>query len=239
MNKKTLAMLCAICILAISSVGLGTFAVIANNQKQQLAEQIQAANTDNAYLTKDLTEQRKEELANYTDTESKVVMADYIDSSANIASLEIEAFSSPVSEEWRVSSKQGLRDKISGKDTGGLATSGKWHNGIDIACPDKTPVYATKDGVVTEVWPSYYNGPYNFKGHPIYGGLVVISHPDHTISLYAHLSLTSVYEGDKVKRGQEIGWSGGVKNRRGSGSSTGAHLHYSMYLDMNSDYFMN
>ena len=131
-------------------------------------------------------------------------------------------------------SRQGLRDVISAANTGGIATSGKWHNGNDYACPDKTPVYATKDGYVFDVWPSYYNGPYKYKGHPIYGGLIIIVHEDSTISLYAHLSFTDVKEGDFVTKGKEIGWSGGVKGRRGSGTSTGPHLHYSIYLDMDS-----
>ena len=41
-----------------------------------------------------------------------------------------------------------------------------------------------------------------------------------------------VKTGDVVSREQTIGWSGGVKGRRGSGASTGAHLHFSIYLDM-------
>lgn len=134
-------------------------------------------------------------------------------------------------------SNQGIRDAIAATDTGGIGTSGKWHNGWDIACPDKTPVYAAKEGYVTEVWPSYYNGPYSYKGHPAYGGLIVIKHPDSTISLYAHLSMTEVKEGAYVERGQEIGWSGGAKGRRGSGTSTGPHLHFSIYVDM--DAFMS
>lgn len=105
-------------------------------------------------------------------------------------------------------SPQGLRSPILAVDTGGMSTSGKWHNGGDIACP--------------------------YKGHSAYGGLVIIKHPDSTISLYAHLSFTEVHEGDYVKAGKEIGWSGGVKGRRGSGTSTGPHLHYSIYMDMDS-----
>lgn len=148
----------------------------------------------------------------------------------------IEYFCAPLPSEFTSykTSHQGLRDAISAVDTGGLSTSGKWHNGWDIACPDKTPVYATKSGYVAEVWPSYYNGPYSYKGHPAYGGLVIIKHSDHTITLYGHLSFTEVKEGQYVLAGEEIAWSGGVKGRRGSGTSTGPHLHYSVYLDMDS-----
>lgn len=148
--------------------------------------------------------------------------------------MSITEFSDPLPEKYmkHKSSSQGLRNVISAESTGGFSTSGKWHNGNDYPCPDKTPVYATKDGIVKEVWPSYYNGPYKYEGHKAYGGLIIIEHYDGTITLYAHLSMTKVHEGDVVKSGQTIAWSGGVKNRRGSGTSTGAHLHYSIYLDM-------
>lgn len=148
--------------------------------------------------------------------------------------MSITEFSNPLPAEYmnNKTSSQGLRNVISAEATGGFSTSGKWHNGNDYPCPDKTPVYATKDGIVREVWPSYYNGPHNYKGHSAYGGLIIIEHADCTLTLYAHLSMTKVHEGDVVKSGQNIAWSGGVKGRRGSGTSTGPHLHYSIYLDI-------
>ena len=68
--------------------------------------------------------------------------------------------------------------------------------------------------------------------------MLIINHFDGTISLYAHLSKTDVREGDYVTRGQLIGLSGGVKGRRASGQTTGPHLHYSVYLNMD-DIFCN
>lgn len=146
----------------------------------------------------------------------------------------IEEFGFPLPQQYNkwVSSEQGLREVISAENTGGLATSGKWHNGIDFAVPEKTPVYAAKSGVISTVYPSYYNGPYAFKGHPVYGGLIVIRHDDGTITLYGHLSYTEVMENQRVEKGQEIGWSGGKRGQRGSGASTGPHLHFSVYIDM-------
>ena len=156
--------------------------------------------------------------------------------SKKVEEVSIQKFCAPLPKEYMLyqTSQQGLRDVISANEAGGHSTSGKYHNGIDFKCPDKTPVYATKDGYVIEVWPSYYNGGYNYPGHPTYGGLVIIKHLDNTISLYAHLSFTDVKEGDYVTAGKKIAWSGGVKGRRGSGISTGPHLHYSIYLDMES-----
>ena len=155
--------------------------------------------------------------------------------SHNGNSIEITKFMPPVDEAFlkNVSSKQGLRNVISEYETKTFSTSGKWHQGLDIPCPDKTPVRAAKGGKIVEVWPSYYNGGAKYKGHSVYGGLVIILHDDSTLSLYAHLSYTNVQEGQHVNAGDEIGWSGGAKGRRGSGVSTGPHLHFSVYIDMN------
>ena len=64
--------------------------------------------------------------------------------------------------------------------------------------------------------------------------MIEIRHPDGTTSLYAHLSMTLVTEGTYVSKGQLIGLSGGVKGRRGSGNSTGPHLHFAVYLNIES-----
>jgi len=127
------------------------------------------------------------------------------------------------------SSEQGLRDSIPGIN--GTAT---YHYAVDYACPDKTEVYACDDGYVINAYPSYYNGGALFRGHDSLGGLLEIRHSDGSTSLYGHLSMTLVTEGTFVKRGQLIGWSGGVKGRRGSGISTGPHLHFAIYVDIES-----
>lgn len=145
----------------------------------------------------------------------------------------IDLFHFPLPKKYlKISSGQGFREALT-KEQAGAATSGSWHNGLDFPCPEKTPVYAAKSGVVTCVYPSYYNGGKKYKGHQVYGGCIVIEHYDGTITLYGHLSMTQVLEGDKVTAGQQIGWSGGVKGKRGSGVSTGPHLHFSIYLNMN------
>ena len=123
------------------------------------------------------------------------------------------------------SSEQGLRDSIPGTAT--------YHYAVDYACPDKTEVYACDDGYVINAYPSYYNGE-KWKGDKSLGGLLEIRHSDGSTSLYGHLSMTLVTEGTFVRRGQLIGWSGGVKGRRGSGITTGPHLHFAIYVDIES-----
>lgn len=151
---------------------------------------------------------------------------------SNVFAREVKDFACPVPNIYwnKISSEQGLRDPLS-EEEAGIATSGLWHQGFDYLVPDRTPVFAAKDGEVTCVYPSYFNGR-KWRGDRVYGGLILIKHYDGTITLYAHLSETLVRTGDKVFREQMIGRSGGVRGRRGSGISTGAHLHFSVYLDM-------
>jgi len=64
------------------------------------------------------------------------------------------------------------------------------------------------DGTVLLARPLYFEG--NF---------VVLDHGQGFLTLYLHLSEVKVKEGEQVKRGQEIGLSGGT------GRATGPHLH--------------
>lgn len=93
------------------------------------------------------------------------------------------------------------------------------HLGLDFRVPSGTPVEAMNDGTVLLARPLYFEG--NF---------VVLDHGQGLLTLYLHLSEFKVKEGDLVKRGQEIGLSGGT------GRATGPHLHVAVrwqgtYLD--------
>lgn len=157
-----------------------------------------------------------------------------------VSSMKIEKFLFPLPSKYinNVTSEQGLRDSILGKDVGGADTSDTFHNAIDIACPELTSVFASKDGYISCCYPSRDNGE-KWKGHPSFGGMIIINHYDGTKTLYAHLSSTLVTEGSYVKRGQIIGLSGGKKGERGSGLSTGPHLHFAIYLDIRNSLELN
>ena len=150
-----------------------------------------------------------------------------------VPSVKIEKFLFPLPSKYinNVTSEQGLRDAILGTDVGGADTSDTFHNAVDIACPEKTTVFASKDGYVSCCYPSRLNGT-KWQGHKTYGGMIIINHYDGTKTLYAHLSRTDVTEGTYVKKGQQIALSGGKKGERGSGLSTGPHLHFAIYLDI-------
>lgn len=86
----------------------------------------------------------------------------------------------------------------------------KLHMGIDFKMPIGTPIVATADGTVKQT-------AYHTKG---YGTHIVLKHDDVYESKYAHLSKINVTEGQKVKKGDIIGYSGN------SGASKKPHLHY-------------
>ncbi len=86
----------------------------------------------------------------------------------------------------------------------------KMHTGIDFAAKTGTPIYATGDGTVIDP-----------KGSESgYGNVVVIDHGYGYKSLYGHMSRMIVKPGDKVKRGQQIGFVGST------GVSVAPHCHY-------------
>ncbi|HPS46164.1 MAG TPA: M23 family metallopeptidase [Bacteroidales bacterium] len=88
------------------------------------------------------------------------------------------------------------------------------HTGIDIISPRGTPVYATGDGVVSTPSGNSLTG---------YGINVVINHGYGYQTLFGHLSKKFVTEGQKIKRGQLIGYVGST------GMSTAPHLHYEVW----------
>lgn len=84
----------------------------------------------------------------------------------------------------------------------------RFHDGIDIGVPMGTPIYSLNDGIVV------YSG--TMSG---YGNVIMINHGD-IISLYAHNSNLVAQEGQTIKSGQLIAYSGN------SGVSSGPHLHF-------------
>jgi len=85
-----------------------------------------------------------------------------------------------------------------------------FHYGLDFAAPIGTEVYATGNGIVERVERS-------LRG---YGNNIIINHGFGYKTLYAHLNDFNVKVGQKVKRGDVIGFVGNT------GFSTGPHLHY-------------
>lgn len=86
----------------------------------------------------------------------------------------------------------------------------RMHNGIDMACAQGTPIYATRAGTVTTA--SYQAGGAGYY--------VSINHLDGFSSIYMHMTHYVVSAGQSVSQGQLIGYVGST------GISTGPHLHF-------------
>ena len=90
----------------------------------------------------------------------------------------------------------------------------RMHNGIDMACAEGTPIYATRGGKVEIATYSSSAGNY-----------VQINHGDGYRSVYMHMTHYIVKSGQYVAQGQVIGYVGST------GVSTGAHLHFGISLN--------
>ncbi|KKT77560.1 MAG: Lipoprotein [Candidatus Nomurabacteria bacterium GW2011_GWA1_46_11] len=97
--------------------------------------------------------------------------------------------------------------------TAGVISQGfSWyHKGIDIANPNYPPIVAADSGVVTVA---------GWVDNTGYGNRVMIDHGNGYITLYGHMSRVSVSVGQRVGKGQLIGYVGST------GRSTGPHVHF-------------
>ncbi|MBC6491621.1 M23 family metallopeptidase [Flavihumibacter stibioxidans] len=89
----------------------------------------------------------------------------------------------------------------------------KMHAGLDFAAPQGTPIYATANGTV-KLAGNTGNG---------YGNHVIINHGYGYESLYGHMFKIKARSGQRLKRGEIIGYVGST------GKSTGPHLHYEVH----------
>ncbi|MCL1928673.1 MAG: M23 family metallopeptidase [Treponema sp.] len=105
---------------------------------------------------------------------------------------------------YRISSSFGMRpNPFTGKP--------HFHNGVDLAAPIGTEVYATREGRVTEL-----------GNDPVFGNYIVIAHDNNWASLYGHLSAISIQRHSHVTTSTVIGKVGTT------GQSTGPHLHFEL-----------
>jgi hypothetical protein len=99
------------------------------------------------------------------------------------------------------------------------------HTGVDFGVPEGTAIYAADSGNIEfEGWATTLSASNPWWIAPAYAGiLVIINHNDGFMSVYGHLSSTTVDNGQFVEKGQLIGYSGTT------GLSTGPHLHFEIF----------
>ncbi len=96
--------------------------------------------------------------------------------------------------------------------------NGQGHNGVDFGAPTGTNIKAAATGTVVGTGDTDVVCP-----NASYGKWILIEHNFGLSTLYAHLSVINVNEGDAVNAGETIGFSGNT------GYSTGPHLHFTVY----------
>ncbi len=90
----------------------------------------------------------------------------------------------------------------------------KFHTGIDLAGPRRSPIRASDSGHV--LYTGWYGG---------YGKVVIVSHGRNLSTLYAHLSSFAVNKGDNLSKGDIVGYEGAT------GFATGPHLHFEVRVE--------
>ena len=101
-----------------------------------------------------------------------------------------------------------------GNRTDPITKDQDFHPGLDISADYGQPVMATGDATVSLAGP---NGAY--------GNMVALDHGFGIVTKYGHLSRIAVISDQHVKRGEVIGYVGST------GRSTGAHLHYEVWMN--------
>ena len=101
-----------------------------------------------------------------------------------------------------------LTSPFGNRDTG-IAGASTYHQGVDLAAPQGTPIYASRGGTVTGATYGSAAGYY-----------VRINHGDGFSSIYMHMEYYTVSPGQTVSQGQVIGYVGKT------GVASGYHLHF-------------
>ncbi len=104
-------------------------------------------------------------------------------------------------------------------DTSSLAHEGRLKQAIDFLCKEGTKVHVAFDGEVVQI---IDNKTETTKDMNDAGNFILIKHKADEFSHYAHLSKAVVKMGQKVKKGDLVGYSGNT------GFSFGPHLHFSV-----------
>jgi len=133
-------------------------------------------------------------------------LATYVPPAGSSPSVNTSGWRRPVAS-YRLTSPFGMRDHP-------ILGYPKMHNGVDLSCPQGTPIYASRGGKVSIA--TY---------HETAGYYVKIDHGDGYASVYMHMTHYVVHAGEYVAQGQVIGYVGNT------GLSKGAHLHFGISLN--------
>ena len=163
----------------------------------------------------------------YSLIKSSLEMADKLKNRLDIEDQSLDALNKELTEKEKRWASRPAIQPISNEDLIQLHTTyglrlhpilGYWrdHKGLDFTAPEGSPIYATGDGIV-----EFANGA------TTYGNAVFINHGYNFQTRYAHMTRYIVSQGERVRRGQVIGYVGNT------GLSFGNHCHYEVLVKGN------
>lgn len=236
----------AVGALAFAAPGIALSASPASTPLVATTTEVQVGTTD-AFVTRGSTADRDTARASLSDTDVSTAAtaraADLAQQDAQVTETQTTAAAQARTEELKTTGSQ-IDDEAERLEaakffwpTEGSITSDwgmrmhpilhytRLHGGVDIGGKVGAPIYAVQDGVVVKAAKGYNGGS---------GNNVRIDHGtidgQKIESAYLHMNDYVVAEGEKIKKGQLIGYVGNT------GLSTSAHLHFSIYINgVNSD----
>lgn len=153
-----------------------------------------------------------------SDDEKKII--EQIEAEAS-DDFEVEDAASELEFDWPVSPTRGLTAHFI--DSTYVALFGVQHYALDIRANHGSPIFAPADGVVYTIV---------FDDKSTRYAYIMVAHRKGVMTVYGHISGSSVKAGDYLKRGDIIGFTGGTPGTIGSGvRTTGPHLHFEVWQD--------
>ncbi len=181
--------------------------LIADKEQTILAREGDIANKERAIAEYEADIREQDEIVEALEAAIAAEKKRIMEENGVVLSYDGGVFKFPVATYTRISSDYGMRMH----PTLGVE---KFHNGVDLAAPTGTDIYAAYDGKVAA---AAYNSSM--------GNYVMIDHGDNLYTIYMHASALYVSAGDIVVRGETIAAVGST------GRSTGPHLHFGVRLN--------
>ncbi len=187
-----------------SALAVGTLLVVSAIATPAFASS--AATTSDSFRVTPQDVKANETALGVSDPEFRAIHDSWGRASGKAAKVEVAVPSINPVELMRLSSGFGARRAP-------MRGASRNHKGLDIPGPVGSPIYATADGIIGRA--QWVRG---------YGKFIEIEHGNAIQTRYGHMSSLNVDAGQRIHKGEIIGYMGST------GNSTGSHLHYEVRI---------